>query len=71
MGRVVLHVHLMNVVLITQHPLFQIVLNVMNLGMDVFSGQHSSDEHDTHEPIEFNFIPLTHPKQLFKSELHE
>ena len=34
---VVFHVHLMNVVLRTQHPLFQIVLNVMNLGMDVGS----------------------------------
>ena len=34
---VVFHVHLMNVVLRTSHPLFQIVLNVMNLGMDVGS----------------------------------
>ena len=35
---VVFHVHLMNVVLRTQHPLWhQIVLNVMNLGMDVGS----------------------------------
>ena len=34
---VVCHVHLMNVVLRTQHPLFHLVLNVMNLGMDVGS----------------------------------
>ena len=34
---VVFHVHLMNVVLRTQHPLFHIVLNVMNLEMDVGS----------------------------------
>ena len=34
---VVFHAHLMNVVLGTQHPLFHIVLNVMNLGMDVGS----------------------------------
>ena len=34
---VVFHVHLMNVVLRTQYPPFQIVLNVMNLGMDVGS----------------------------------
>ena len=35
---VVFHVHLMNVVLRTQHPLWHhIVLNVMNLGMDVGS----------------------------------
>ena len=34
---VVFHVHLMNVVLRTQHLLFQIVLSVMNLGMDVGS----------------------------------
>jgi hypothetical protein len=41
------------------------------MGVDVLSGQHSSDEHETHTPSEFNFIPITHPKQLFKSELHE
>ena len=34
---VVFHVHLMNVALRTQHLLFYIVLNVMNLGMDVGS----------------------------------
>ena len=37
---VVFHVHLMNVVLRTQHPpLCLIVLNAMNLGMDVGSVQ--------------------------------
>ena len=34
---VVFHVHLMSCAVKTQHPLFHIVLNVMNLGMDVGS----------------------------------
>jgi hypothetical protein len=40
------------------------------MGMDVFEGQHSSDEHDTHDPST-TFIPTTHPTQLFKSPLHD
>ena len=41
------------------------------MGIDVFSGQHSSDEHGVHEPIEFNLVPITHPMQLFQSGEHK
>ena len=64
---------LLNLSLQVRHDLWSVLqrrqLDVMGVVL-VLSGQHSSDEHDTHE-FPFNFIPLTHPKQLVKSGLHE
>ena len=49
-------------------------LHVKQCGMVervVLSEQHSSSPHGMQAFLEFNLYPLAHPKQLFKSELHE